>query len=126
MLQKVYHIENLECANCATKIEAKFNGLPEVESATITFTTRQLRITAKDPDALIEKLTAIARTVESEVTILPRAAHAHEHHHEGCACGHNHHEGCTCGHDHHEHHHDHNHGNSDGKEILLEIGRAHV
>ena len=139
MLQKVYHIENLECANCAAKIEAKFNDLPEVESAIITFTTRQLRITAKDPDALIEKLTAIARTVESEVTFLPRAAHAHEHHHESCSCRHDHHEhhedccgcghdhhghheGCTCSHDHHEHHHDHSHGNSDGKEILLGAG----
>ncbi len=139
MVQKVYIIENLGCANCAAKIEDKFNALPEVESASITFTTRQLRIAAENPDALIEKLTAIARTVESEVTILPRAAYTHEHHHEGCSCGHDHHEhhedccgcghdhhdhheGCSCGHDHHEHHHDHSHGNSDGKEILLGAG----
>ena len=110
MEQKVYIIENLDCANCAAKIEAKFNALPEVEAATITFATRQLRVTAEDPDALIEKLTAIARTVESEVKIHPRDAHHHhEHHHDGCSCGHHHHEhheGCSCGHDHHEHHHE--------------------
>ena len=29
MEQKVYEIENLCCANCAAKIEAKFNELPE-------------------------------------------------------------------------------------------------
>lgn len=36
-----------------------------------------------------------------------RVHHDHEHHHEGCGCGHeHHHEGCCCG---HEHHHDHAH-----------------
>lgn len=108
MQQNVYIIENLDCANCAAKIEAKFNALPEVEAASITFATRQLRITAPDPDSLIEKLTAIARTVEKDVLILPRAAHYHEHGREHCACGHDHHHaGCSCGHGHHEHNHEH-------------------
>ena len=77
MEQKVYEIENLCCANCAAKIEAKINELPEVESAVIVFTTRQLRLTAEDPDSLLEKLTAIARTVEADV-----AFHPEHHHHE--------------------------------------------
>ena len=72
MIQKVYIIENLDCANCAAKIEAKFNALPEVEEATLTFATKQLRIRADDPDALLEKLTQIARSVESGAVILPR------------------------------------------------------
>ena len=33
MERKIYIIENIDCANCAAKIEAKFNGLPEVEEA---------------------------------------------------------------------------------------------
>ena len=37
MIQKVYMIENLDCANCAAKIEAKINALPEVKDASITF-----------------------------------------------------------------------------------------
>ena len=77
MEKKVYMIENLDCANCAAKIEAKFNALPEVQEATITFATRQLRLTAEDPDSLIEKLTEIARTVEGEVTITARDGHRH-------------------------------------------------
>ena len=109
MQQKVYIIENLDCANCAAKIEAKFNALPEVAEAVITFPTRQLRLTAENPDALIEKLTEIARTVEGEVEIHSRDAHHHhDHHHEGCSCGHHHdhdHEACSCGH-HHEHDHE--------------------
>ena len=121
MEQKVYEIENLCCANCAAKIEAKFNELPEVESAVIVFPTKQLRLTAEDPDALLEKLTAIARTVEPDVSF--HAEHHHHEHHEGCSCGHDHHahhEGCFCGHDHHEHHHDHHHehGSHDSRDIV--------
>ena len=89
MEQKLYYIENLDCANCAAKIEARFNDLPEVEQATITFAARQLRLTAENPDALIEKLTKIARTVEGEVEI---HAHSHSQTHGSCDC-----------HDHHHH-----------------------
>ena len=140
MSRKIYMIEDLDCANCAAKIEAKFNALPEVEEATITFATRQLRLTAQDPDALVPKLTEIARTVEAEVTIVPRDKahhdhhehheHHHEHHHGECCCGHDHHEhhhyeGCSCGHDHHDHHHEeehthhHDHGENESPLPLL-------
>ena len=126
MPRKIYIIENLDCANCAAKIEAKFNALPEVEEATITFATKQLRLTAEDPDSLIPRLTEIARTVEGEVVIRAREdrrvqAAEHSHHHgEGheCGCGHHHGEGheCGCGHHHGEghecgcgHHHEEDH-----------------
>ena len=127
MEKKIYIMENLGCANCAAKMEAKFNALPEVEEATITFATKQLRLTAENPDSLIEKLTQIAQTVEHEVVIVPRDAHAkkhecgcghhHEEHHE-CGCGHHHEERheCGCGHHHEErhecgcgHHHEEHH-----------------
>ena len=118
MERKVYIIDHVDCANCAAKIEAKFNALPEVEEATITFATKQLRLTAENPDALLEKLTEIARTVESGATITPRGGHHRGHHHDHeehehkCGCGHHHdheeHEHkCGCGHhhDHEEHEH---------------------
>ena len=102
MPKKTYSLQNLDCANCAAKIEAKFNAHPQVEEAVITFATRQLRLTAEDPDALIPELQTLARTVESEVTI----AEEHEHeHHEHC-----HHDHCECGHDHDHHHDHHEHG----------------
>ena len=37
MPRKVYIIENLDCANCAAKIEKKFNDHPAVQEAVITF-----------------------------------------------------------------------------------------
>lgn len=107
MERKVYIIENLDCANCAAKIEEKINAHPQVQEATITFATRQLRVLSEDPDALIPELTALARTVEPDAEIHSRedaAHHHHEHHHphDGeCCCGHGHGGECACGHDHH-------------------------
>ena len=71
-VMKIYLIENLDCANCAAKIERKINELPEVEDATLTFATKQLRVTAKNPDALLDQMRQIARSVESQATIEPR------------------------------------------------------
>ena len=119
-MKKVYIIENLDCANCAAKIESKFNAHPQVQEAVITFSTRQLRLTAEDPDALIGELTALARTVEDGVVIMPREEghdHHHEHNHE-CGYGHHHGEEHACHYGHHQeeghechcgHHHDHDH-----------------
>ena len=124
MARKVYLIENLDCANCAAKIESRFNAHEKVQEATITFATKQLRLTAEDPDSLIPELVKIARTVEGEVEIYPRdkapkkAHHDHrEHHHHHdhdheCGCGHEHHHHeheheCCCGHGHHHHEHEH-------------------
>ena len=113
MATKIYILEELDCANCAAKIEAKLNAMPQVEKAVITFATRQLRVTAADPDALVPEMEKIARTVEPEVTIHPREA-AHAHHHSGeCACGHDH------DHDHaHDHDHDHDHDHGEMGELI--------
>ena len=131
MMNKVYLMENLDCANCAAKIEAKINAMPEVEEATITFATRQLRVRAENPDALLEEMIRLARSVEPDAAITERKsehrAHHHEeaehHHHGECGCGHehNHHEECGCDHEHHHHEgcgcdHGHHHSEKEAHE----------
>ena len=117
MVKKVYLVENLDCANCASKVEAALNALPEVQEAVLTYATMQLRITAEDPDALLPKLQEAAQKVEPEVEFYPRdGAHTHhshtgehEHHHD-CCCGHEHHHDHDHEHEHcHDHAHDHHH-----------------
>ena len=70
--KRVYLIENLDCAHCAAKIEEKIAALPEVKEVTLTFATKQLRVTADDPDALLPRMLEIAKSVEPEATIRPR------------------------------------------------------
>ena len=133
LVKKIYIIENLDCANCAAAVERRLNAMPEVTEAVLTFATKQLRITAEDPDNLLDKIRAEASAVEPGVEIYPRTCsrknkttsahsaeasheheHTHEHHHESsCGCSHehdheqeNHDSSCGCGHDHsHAHHH---------------------
>lgn len=63
---KVYTIENLGCANCAAKMESRINQLEEVSDATITFATKQLRVSAKNPDALLNEIQEICAALMSE------------------------------------------------------------
>ncbi|MEI3526332.1 MAG: heavy metal translocating P-type ATPase [Eubacteriales bacterium] len=74
--KEVYIIENLGCAHCASKMEEKINALPGVEEATITFATRQLRVLAADPDALLPEMQRICSSIESEVKIVPKTVNA--------------------------------------------------
>ena len=131
-MKKKYSITGIDCANCAAKLEAKMNELPEVESVTLSFTTQQLYVEAENPDETVKALQALADKVEpgTEIGSLKRGrkkakAHSHEHHHHhdddgDCCCGHDHdHEhhhhhhdddgDCCCGHDHDHEHHEHDH-----------------
>lgn len=67
-------VENLGCANCAAKMERRINELPEVNAATLTFATKQLRVAvtpegAKNEEALIAKFQDICASIESEVVV---------------------------------------------------------
>lgn len=124
LVKKIYIIENLDCANCAAAVERRLNAMPEVTEAVLTFATKQLRITAEDPDKLLDKIRAEASAVEPGVEIYPRtrsrknkttsahsaeASHEHEHTHEHShehVHEHHHEHSCSCGSGHHEHHHE--------------------
>lgn len=103
METKIYHIENLGCANCAAKMEDKMNQLEGVK-ATLTFATRQLRITAEDPDSLLAQLQSIVSGIEEDAKITEGEHHHHDHDHDHCGCGHDH---CDSEHAHHHAHDDH-------------------
>lgn len=69
---KVYILQNLGCAHCAAKMEDKINELPGVTAATITYTTKQLRLSAADPDKYLTEVQKICASIESEVTVVSR------------------------------------------------------
>ena len=70
--KRIYILENLGCAHCASKMEERIQALEGVESATITFATKQLRLRAADPDALLPQIRKICTSIESEVKVVPR------------------------------------------------------
>ena len=80
---KVYILQNLGCAHCAAKMEDKINELPGVTAATITYTTKQLRLSAADPDKYLPEVQKICASIESEVKVIPRDTLEKENEEEG-------------------------------------------
>ncbi len=75
-IKRVYLLKNLSCANCAAKMERKIKELPGVTYANISFVTRQLRLSAKDHEALLPVIRQICTSIESDVEIIPRGTSA--------------------------------------------------
>lgn len=71
-ITRTYLIDNLDCANCGAKIEKKLNELPGIVSASLTFATKQLRITGKNPDAMMDEILSVCRCIEPDVTLTPK------------------------------------------------------
>ena len=127
MQRKVYILENLDCANCAAKIERKLSKLPELSDVSVTFATKQLRFAAEDPEAVLPKIRETIQSMEPDVEVVERTrsrrkaaeTHNHEHHYhhhehgEEFGCGHDHHDH---DHDHEEHEHEHHHHHEHGEE----------
>ena len=89
-MERIFTLQNLNCANCASVIEEKLNQLESVSAATFTIGTKQLRITStvEDTDVLQEQIQAVCDATEDGVVVVPfvRAAkkakqddHDHEH-----------------------------------------------
>ena len=47
-MKKTYKLEDLDCANCAAKMEAAINKLDGVKKATVSFMTQKLTLEAED------------------------------------------------------------------------------
>ncbi len=89
-MERIFTLQNLNCANCASVIEEKLIQLESVSAATFTIGTKQLRITStlEDMGALQEQIQAVCDATEDGVVVVPfvRAAkkakqddHDHEH-----------------------------------------------
>ena len=116
MSARKYTLENLDCANCAMKIEDAISRLSGVENVSVVFATKTLFLESKlDEQKLFDTLQQTIDSVEDGVTLIEKTKHHHEHG-EHCDCDHEHQhehhhehgEHCDCDHKHHhEHHHEH-------------------
>ena len=73
---RIFIVENLDCANCAAKMERKINELPGIEEATLTFATKQLRVTADNPERYLSEMQRLCASVDDEVRVVPKVSAA--------------------------------------------------
>lgn len=71
-MKKTYKLENLECANCAAKMERGINKLPGVKHATVSFMTSRLTIEADEGgfDEIVKQAQGICRKIEPDCKII--------------------------------------------------------
>lgn len=67
-MKKKYKVENIDCANCAAKLETAIQKIEGVEGATLSFMTQKLTIEAKeeDFDKIMSEVVAIAQKMEPD------------------------------------------------------------
>ena len=122
-------LEGLDCAHCASKIEAQVKKLENISEASLNFISKTLTIEhSSDDKQIFETVEKIVHKLEPDVKVfmdeedehVHDEVHDHSHQHESlvCNCGHDHehehvhaehsnsHSACCCGDD-HSHDEDH-------------------
>ncbi|MCI7232394.1 MAG: heavy-metal-associated domain-containing protein [Oscillospiraceae bacterium] len=71
-MKKIFKLQDLDCANCAKKMEDAINKLDGVESATVSFISQKLTITADDArfDDIMKQVVKECNKVEPDCTII--------------------------------------------------------
>ena len=122
LMKKTWPIQ-IDCPNCAAKLEAALAKLPGVEAVTVNYVHKRITLQAADADFAAVTAAVLAKTAEIEpdtvIAVDGAGEESHAHCHEDC-CGHDHH-----GHDHDHHGHSHG-GASKGRTLLIRVGAAVV
>ena len=69
-MKKTFKPVDLDCANCAQKMEDAINKLPGVTAATVSFMTQKLTIEAEDVDAVMKAVVRCVRKVEPDCEVV--------------------------------------------------------
>lgn len=69
-MQKKFKIE-MDCANCAAKIETAVKALPGVENASVSFMTQKMLLVADDArfDEILQQVVRTAKKIEPDFEI---------------------------------------------------------
>ena len=70
-MKKKFKLEDLDCANCAAKMEAAIKKIDGVKDATVSFMAQKLTIDADDSrfDSIMKEVVSVCRKVEPDCTI---------------------------------------------------------
>ncbi|MBR1457562.1 MAG: heavy-metal-associated domain-containing protein [Oscillospiraceae bacterium] len=71
-MKKTFKLEDLDCANCAAKMEAAINKLDGVQKATVSFMTQKMTIEADEAvfDEVVQAAVKCIAKVEPDCRVL--------------------------------------------------------
>lgn len=71
-MKKTFKLENLDCANCAAKMEDKIKGIDGVISASVSFMAASLTLEAdeKNFDSVVKKAKRVIKKTEPDCELI--------------------------------------------------------
>lgn len=70
-MKKKFKLTDLDCANCAAKMEAAIQKIDGVSGATVSFLTQKLTLEADDArfEAILDEVVRVCKKVEPDCVI---------------------------------------------------------
>ena len=71
-MKKTFKLIDLDCANCAAKMETGIKKLPGVHDAAVNFLTQKMTVDAEDAqfDEIMQQVVKVCRKIEPDCTIV--------------------------------------------------------
>ena len=71
-MKKKFKLQDLDCANCAAKMEEAIRNIPGVNDVNVSFMTQTMTVDAADDrfDEIMEKVAAVCARVDPDCKIL--------------------------------------------------------
>lgn len=72
-MKKTYKMRDLDCANCAAKMERSIAALPEVTAVSVSFVTQKMSVELEDEscrDAVMQKIVRLVKKVEPDCEVI--------------------------------------------------------
>lgn len=71
-MRKVFKLEDLDCANCASKMECAIQKIDGVKSASVSFITQRMTIEADDDkfDEIMKQVVKTCKRIEPDCVIV--------------------------------------------------------
>ncbi|MEG0014982.1 MAG: cation transporter [Gordonibacter sp.] len=71
-MRKTFKLEDLDCANCAAKMEHGIKKIDGVNDATVSFMTQKLALDADDArfDAILDEVVRVCKKIEPDMVIV--------------------------------------------------------
>ena len=71
-MRKSYKLDEIDCANCARKLQDKIAALDGLQDASVNFMAQKLTLQAEDAefDAVLERVVALISDIEPDCEVI--------------------------------------------------------
>lgn len=71
-MKKIFRVKDLDCANCAAKMEAGINKIDGVNRATVNFISQKIVLDAQDDvfEDVVKQMIKVCKKVDSDCMII--------------------------------------------------------